>query len=233
MQPTEPNAPADHPAATLEGWRSQGLDRVDPLRFHHLSVLAARLPGQPPAVQRVLVQRLAEAMVAYAGACKATCQGAGFATLGAAQAQAPVPSPPKPSPLAALNHELAQRHAAGMADDVGRSPGSGWGADQPQTDLQSMRRFGEVWARMSAQQQVDRALDRGPENAGPLNSHRLMLRTLTLMRTLSPDYLRRFLSQVDALLWLEQSPVSPGSTRAPLRKPGRSVRRGPGSAGGR
>ena len=34
--------------------------------------------------------------------------------------------------------------------------------------------------------------------------HRLMLRSLTLMRSLSPDYLGRFLAQMDALLWLDQ-----------------------------
>lgn len=32
----------------------------------------------------------------------------------------------------------------------------------------------------------------------------LVLHSLALMRTLSPDYLRRFLAQADALLWLDQ-----------------------------
>lgn len=87
--------------------------------------------------------------------------------------------------------------------------------------MKSVRRFGEVWSKISAEQQVAEAITRGPENAGPLNAHRLVLRSLALMRLLSPDYLRHFLSQVDTLLWLEQAAAKP--TKAPLR-PGRAAR---------
>lgn len=52
---------------------------------------------------------------------------------------------------------------------------------------------------------LSEAVQRGPENAGPLNSHRLVLRTLGIMRDLSPDYLRRFMTHADTLLWLEQA----------------------------
>jgi hypothetical protein len=46
---------------------------------------------------------------------------------------------------------------------------------------------------------------RKPANAGPLNSHALVLQTLSLMRDLSPDYLRRFVAGVEALQWLERA----------------------------
>ena len=85
--------------------------------------------------------------------------------------------------------------------------------------MKSVREFSEVWSKISAQRQVAQALDRGPANAGPLNSHRLMLRSLSLMQSLSPDYLRRFLSQTDSLLWLEQASTKRnGSTAKPVRK---------------
>jgi hypothetical protein len=46
-----------------------------------------------------------------------------------------------------------------------------------------------------------------------------MLRSLSLMQSLSPDYLRRFLSQTDSLLWLEQASTKRnGSTAKPVRK---------------
>ena len=48
-----------------------------------------------------------------------------------------------------------------------------------------------------------------------------MLRSLGLMQSLSPDYLRRFLSQVDSLLWLEQASSKPSGSAA---KPGRKGR---------
>lgn len=72
-------------------------------------------------------------------------------------------------------------------------------------ELASVARFRETWARVAAEKQVDQALGRAPDNPGPLNSHRLVLHTLTLMRNLSPEYLRRFMSHVDTLQWLEQA----------------------------
>ena len=49
------------------------------------------------------------------------------------------------------------------------------------------------------------ALNQAPKNAGPINSHMLVLRALTLMRDISPDYLNRFTSYVDTLLALNQT----------------------------
>lgn len=184
---------------TLESLRAEGLDGHDPVRFHYLQTLAARLPGQPEAVRRVLAQRLQSAITAYA-------ERTGPARM-PPQAAAPVESP-----LAQLNREL-QARAQADADGVP--------VDSSASDLRSVREFGEVWSRISAERQVAQALDRGPENAGPLNPHKLMLRSLSLMRGLSPDYLRRFLAQMDALLWLEQAQARP--QRAPLR-PGRAGR---------
>lgn len=48
-----------------------------------------------------------------------------------------------------------------------------------------------------------------------------MLRSLNLMRTLSPDYLRTFWSQMDSLLWLEQMNTT---SAAPAAKPTRKTR---------
>ena len=189
---------------TLESLRAAGAQHCDPVRFRYLEVLAARLPGQPPAVQQVLAARLQAAMEDYARLAQST----------------PPRQPPQalpgtsPSPLALLNQEL-QARAQADAD-----PALGEDADSP-AELPSVRRFGEVWAKIAAEQQVDRAFTRGPENAGPLNPHRLMLRSLALMRTLSPDYLRHFVAQVDSLLWLEQASARP--VRAPARS-GRGAR---------
>jgi hypothetical protein len=84
-----------------------------------------------------------------------------------------------------------------------------------------VRRFREAWSRIAAEDQVTQAVERGPANAGPLNSHMLVLRTLSLLRDLSPDYLRRFLSQMETLQWLEQA----SQTIAPVKpKPARRSR---------
>lgn len=201
--------------AMLETLRAEGLQRHNPARFHYLEVLAQRLPGQPAAVQQVLAQRLEQAVATYAREARS-------ATAAAAPGTGATPATAAPSPLARLNRELTARasaepHAA-TTDPLHASAG----AHLP--DMKSVRQFSEVWSKISAEQQVVQALHRGPENAGPLNSHKLVLRSLSLMRALSPDYLRRFMSQMDALLWLDQA-----GTRAPAQA-ARTQRKGRGKA---
>ncbi|WP_439586758.1 DUF2894 domain-containing protein [Hydrogenophaga sp.] len=106
-----------------------------------------------------------------------------------------------PSPLARLNQHIASL-----------SP--------PGAELRSVQAFRETWARIATEDQVTEAVQRGPENAGPLNSHMLVLRTLSLMQALSPDYLRRFVAHADSLLWLDQA----GSRLKQPAGKGRAVR---------
>ncbi len=173
---------------------------ADDLHAHFRQVLAQRMAGQREAVQQRLRQRL-DALPQ---------RPATPLTQGTPQRAA------GPSALALLNAELAQR--AGTAGTAG--------ADGPQTsaplpELASVRRFGPTWAKVATEQQMIEALAKAPKNAGPLNSHRLMLRALTQMRRLSPDYLRLVLAQMEALLWVEDAV-------ARLPKP---AAKGKGSAG--
>lgn len=174
---------------TLESLKADGSDGHDAARFQYLEALARRMKTQPPAVQALLQQRLQAAVADYAAR--------------AGTAPATPPAPPAAtcttdSPLALLNRDLAAR-AQAEADHVRTSESTST------SEMKSVRQFSEVWSKISADQQVTQALHKAPENAGPLNSHKLMLRSLGLMRTLSPDYLRRFMAQMDALLWLEQT----------------------------
>lgn len=218
-----PSTPVASALSDLNALRAQGAAQRDPVRFHHLEVLARRLPEQTPAVQRVLAQRLAQRVAQVQAQVQADREHHAHSVRGK-PAVSPLVAPAAQSgPLAQLLRELqssgqptgAATAAQGLAN-AAQAPAPLLAQDDGASlsELGSVRRFGEVWAKVSAQQQVDRALDRGPENAGPLNSHRLMLRALSLMRDLSPDYLRRFLSQVDTLLWLEQTPPD----RRPLRR---------------
>jgi hypothetical protein len=115
------------------------------------------------------------------------------------------------SPLAQLNADIAARAAASPAHHLGSSAAAPW------PELRSARRFREAWERLGAEDAVDQASQRAPDQAGPLNSHMLVLRTLGLMRELSPHYLRRFLSHTETLLWLDQLQALP---KTPARKAG-------------
>ena len=68
-----------------------------------------------------------------------------------------------------------------------------------------VRQFRKQLRQISVQKRVSKAIARAPQNAGPINSHMLVLRALGLMRDISPDYLNRFMAQVDTLLCLEDA----------------------------
>lgn len=147
----------------------------DSVRAHYAQALQRRMQAAPAAVQRVLQDRLQRAMAEPTEAPET----------GDAQ---PLRARQKKAltPLGQLNQYMATATEAGP-------------------ELKSAQRFRETWSRICAEEDVTQAVERGPENAGPLNSHMLVLRTLGLMRDLSPDYLRRFMSHADTLLWLEQA----------------------------
>jgi hypothetical protein len=103
-----------------------------------------------------------------------------------------------PGPLGQLNEYIRGTVAARME---AAAPGEAWDPDE----LISARRFRRAWDRGRTLDQVEQAMARKPASAGPLNSHALVLRSLEVMRELSPDYLRRFLVHVESLQWLDQA----------------------------
>lgn len=170
----EPGAPP-----SLQSLRSTDAQRLDPTRFHYLEVLSRRASTATGALQPILQAKLATALADYSQ------------RLGQAQGlRRPVPNGGA-GHLAELNHYI--RRATQPSHHHG-----------PRPELKSVRGFREVWSKIAAIDHMDQAMVRGPENAGPLNPHMLVLRSLALMRQLSPDYLQRFLSHVDSLLWLDQ-----------------------------
>ena len=211
------------PAATLRAWREQGAHRLDPVRFHFLEALARRVAVCEGASRAVLDGRLARLLAEYGEAlanARAAEEGAGRREdggrdAGLSQAAAPVdgrvarPRPasqrreaaPRRGPLAGLVEQLA-RPAAPSAGEGPVRASLPPGPDHA-PDLQSLGYFRDTWSRLSAERRVTQSLADVPENAGPLNSRRLVHRALVSMRELSPDYLHRFVAYVDALLWLE------------------------------
>jgi hypothetical protein len=171
---------------------------ADAVRARYLEAVARRMRTAPEAVRRVLHARL--------GPQAET----GFDAREPVAVVEPVPprrqraqSPKPATPLGQLNQYIASA--------------TGTGAHR---ELRSAQAFRETWSRICAEDEVAEAVQRGPDNAGPLNSHMLVLRTLGLMRELSPDYLRRFMAHADTLLWLDQAG---GRLKTPTGK-GKSLR---------
>lgn len=228
------------PPASLDELRQQGAWRFDPTRFRYLEALARRLPGQAPAVQQLLQDKLQAALHAYA---QRWAQARQEADAAAARLQARRP---------AVARDLRRLQAAGDVRGVQRlasSPAAqadealralaqlnqylrelrpadepaGQAAGPAHAELASVRRFRQAWSRSRAQDQVEQAVARRPSQAGPLNSHALVLESLDLMRSLSPDYLRHFLVHVESLQWLEEARERVAAARS---KPGAAGRRG-------
>ncbi|MGF6639432.1 DUF2894 domain-containing protein [Paraburkholderia sp. MM6662-R1] len=174
--------------ARLDAWRASGAARLDPVRFHLLDALTRRAAQHSGEPRRVLEQRLAGLLADYTAEVEraAADESASQATSGDANAA-------NDATLAALIERLARHHARADAPH---------GAAYP--DLPAVDYFREVWSKLRTEKQLRQSLAQVPGNAGPLNSSSLVHRALSLMRELSPEYLKQFLSYVDTLSWLEQ-----------------------------
>ena len=183
----------------LAALRERGADRIDPVRFGFIEALARRAQTQHGAAKDLLDVKLAQAIDACTARCGAVPASA--AADGETDGKAP------PSPLADLVTRLAQHtppaDPAVAPEALPTTAGAIHLSAVPSGELKALHYFRDDWARLSVDQQLAEALAQGPENAGPLNPHRLVLRALQRMRELSPDYLNRFMSYADALVWLE------------------------------
>ncbi|NUX52392.1 DUF2894 domain-containing protein [Paraburkholderia youngii] len=192
----------DAARATLDAWRASGADRLDPLRFHLLDALARRAARHSGETRRVIGQRLAALLAEY------TAEVERAAAAGSALQATPVEADAaSDATLAALIEQLARHHARADAPHAAAYP-----------ELPALDYFREVWSKVRTEKQLRQSLAQVPGNAGPLNSSSLVHRALSLMRELSPGYLKQFLSYVDTLSWLEQmnggAPVEKEAPRA-------------------
>jgi len=199
------------PMALLESLRVAGAARFDAVGWHYIEALAQRSDEHTGPAHALLNEKLNKALVQFQSRLDA----------------APQPPPsgavqPPPSPLAALLSDVAQ-HAPVVQGQLAAPPGLGlkttaWRAESPK-----IQQFKKQLGQISVQKQVRQAIAQAPQNAGPINSHMLVLRSLGLMRDASTDYLNRFIGYVDTLLCLEEAGTSKPAPKksAPAPKPPR------------
>ena len=150
----------------------------DPVRVHFIEALARRAAGQPDHVKRLLNLKLQQAV---------TDLKLRFANSLQKHEQTIQQPRGHRGDLAALSVDLRQM------------------ARRYATEQNSVTYFRDNWSRLKTNKKVAKAIDQAPKNAGPINSHGLVLKSLALMRDVSPDYLNRFVSHVETLLILDQS----------------------------
>lgn len=88
-------------------------------------------------------------------------------------------------------------------------------------ELKSVRQLRPALARWRVERQISRALARGPDNPGPLNSEHLLLRALQQMQAAAPAMLGAFVTQVETLLWLDEARGGAAPKAGPRRGPAR------------
>lgn len=200
--------------------RVAGADRFDPVRLHYIEVLAKRAIAHQGSVKRMLDAKLAQALAAFKerfelaqyDAKETVARNVQQYPHAASDLQqlfvagdfkglrrfiATLKTREQCASLGALVHQLEQHSPENADVRLERNTGL-------RSELKTIRNFRNTWSKLSVDKQVTRALEQAPKNAGPINSHMLALRSLALMRDISPDYLNRFMSYADTLLCLDQ-----------------------------
>jgi hypothetical protein len=228
MMASDPNQAAaapeafPHVSASVAALRAAGADRFDPVQFRYIDALAERASLHQGSIKRLLDAKLAQAVAAlqerfsaaqsdareivdrsaqqYPHAARELQRlyGAGdFRGLRSYAAGLSPSAQRTSSPLGALIRQFEQRVPEQPGLPFMHSPGT-------RRELKTIRTFKHTLSKLNVHKQVAQALEQAPKNAGPINSHMLVLRSLSLMRDISPDYLNRFITYADALLCLEQ-----------------------------
>ncbi|WP_291916380.1 DUF2894 domain-containing protein [Limnohabitans sp.] len=161
-------------------WAAEAAQR-DPVGWHYIQVLAERTRSQPGPAQALLQAKLSTAVTQLQ------------ARLAVPQNPNTLPSRSAASPLFTLLQDMAAPTPERPLNPSG----------QGRMDKPHIVAFRQQLGKISVQKQVTQAIAQAPQNAGPINSHMLVLRSLGLMRDLSPDYLNRFMGYVDTLLFLD------------------------------
>lgn len=222
-------------AADFEALRATGAARRDPVGVRVLEAMLRRLPGLEGPARTALLARIERRLAGLRARLARAGEGAG-ATGGGARAPAAAGGA-----LGALLEHIAHQAGAltgagttaadGAGGEAERTAGSAAPVSAPAAELKALRHFRSTWSRLSLERQLARALAQAPDNAGPLNSHFLVLQALIRMRDIAPQYLEGFIAHVDALWWLERA--DPGRAPAQRGAAPRAGGRGADAAGTR
>lgn len=213
--------PSDGLHVQIDFLRASGVNKFDPVRFHYIETLARRAAAHHGSTRRLLDAKLENAVAALrerfdlaqhkaretvaqsiqrrqdkAGDLQQLFTAGDFK--GVHRLTAALKKEEQgATTLSMLLRELEQ-HALENKDAHNERHAAQY------VELKTIRNFRDTWAKLSVDRQVAQALEQAPKNAGPINSHMLVLRLLSLMRDISPDYLNRFMIYADTLLSLDQ-----------------------------
>lgn len=188
--------------ALLAAWRACGADRIDPVGFHRIAALRRRTAARSGAARQALETQLAAQVEAFGRqwegrAVAGARAAAGMADAFVGDAEGTHAQARAPSALGALIEAMAADGDMASEDASRRLRRAAY------PELPALEEVRRLWSDVRTRSQMRRSLAAPTEDAGPLNSSRLVHRALTRMRDVSPGYLRQFLAYADTLSWLE------------------------------
>ena len=211
--------------ASLALLQQAGANKYDPIQLFYLQVLAKRTNAHQGRVKDILDHKLALALAKFKEGFEQAHTHASDSILQTAQQHPKAAADLQPlldsgdfkgvqhyiahlksteprtslGDLARLMTQHAPAHAVAGFESMCHGA-AGW-----RPELKNAQYFRDTWSKLSVQKRVTQALHLAPKNAGPINPHSLVLRSLALMRDISPDYLNQLTSYVDTLICLDQS----------------------------
>jgi hypothetical protein len=201
----------DHP--DLDALRASGAADRDPVRFAYIEALSRRAAVQPEAIRQSLNAKISAAAIELAShpapsltPSAPTSPASPLADLlayisGQAHEQPGALQPSADNPT--VNRKNRPKSKSAPTSRTPQGP-----------ELKSIAIFRNEWSKLSTEQQLTQTLAQAPENAGPMNSQHLVLRSLERMRDIAPDYLQGFMSYIDTLIWLDHAdPTKPAAGR--------------------
>lgn len=236
--------------ALLARLKDEGGARFDAAGWHYLETLARHAAEHEGSVRRMLEEKLERAVAAFAKRfaqarlaaaefLATTCEKhphaaaelqrlfAGADFKGLQRLRATLDAREHCAALAELVSQLEPTLAGAPGQTPARqAPARATAVASPTLELKTVRESRGTWARLSVDKQLALAMKQAPKNAGPINSHMLILRSLAMMQEISPDYLSRMVSYVDTLLALDpgEKEVVVKRKKAPPAKAGKPTR---------
>ena len=230
--------------ATIASLLELGADSYDPIRFRYIESMARRAAGQRALVSKIIEKKARKELEDYQNDFSAKSQAEQSNAInrqGSARKQEAELNNAREE-LVALTQHLDQGkshddeclHDGSFTNVLRQQENdvvqSFAGTDAGQRrEPNAIRLYRESWIKQNSDRLVVQSVKNGPEDPGPLNSQMLVIHSLSTMRGLSPDYLNRFVSYVDTLLWLDQVSNDMQSTK-PKKSSAKSKGAGKSSA---
>ncbi|MGK0441435.1 MAG: hypothetical protein ACJA0N_001233 [Pseudohongiellaceae bacterium] len=189
---------------TLATLQSKNAHNLYPVRFYHIDSLLNRIKKTDNAIKHLLLDKVINAI-------------AELTLITTTEDKSAAESITKASPLIELAQSLQQksnqpvkRKIRSTFDNLLKQQETSVfqlaeAKEQQQDDFSVVDAYRDTIAQMNTKKFIQQVINEVPKDPGPLNAHKLVIKTLTTMQGISPSYLRRIVNQIDTMFYLNEA----------------------------